>query len=159
MIVCGIAAFQSTGNFYLSSSAIITRDVIKNFFFKNMRANEQIFVSRIVIMLVFFAALSIAFISVEKILSLGSFSLSMGCQMLIPIIALCYFPWFTRDGIAMGLIVGISVVFLTEEVGQIVFRDVLPWNKWPFTIHSSAWGVFFNFLSASVISFVTQDVK
>ena len=159
LIICGIAAFQSTGNFYLSSSAIITRDVIKNFFFKNMRANEQIFVSRIVIMLVFFAALSIAFISVEKILSLGSFSLSMGCQMLIPIIALCYFPWFTRDGIAMGLIVGISVVFLTEEVGQIVFRDVLPWNKWPFTIHSSAWGVFFNFLSASVISFVTQDVK
>ena len=68
--------------------------------------------------------------------------MSIGCQMLIPLLGLCYFPWFTKHGVALGLIVGILVVFLTEDIGQLIFADILPWNKWPFTIHSSAWGIF-----------------
>ena len=79
--------------------------------------------------------------------------------MLIPLLALCYFQWFTKHGIAMGLVVGIIVVFLTDEIGQIILNEILPWHKWPFTIHSSVWGIFFNFLSASIISFITQDIK
>ena len=35
--------------------------------------------------------------------------------MLVPLIALCYFPWFTKQGVALGLIVGVIVVYLTEH--------------------------------------------
>ena len=35
----------------------------------------------------------------------------------------------------------------------------MPWSKWPLTIHSSAWGVFFNLASALTISFITQDPR
>ena len=34
LVICAVASFQLTSNFYLSSSAIITRDIIKRFFFK-----------------------------------------------------------------------------------------------------------------------------
>ena len=159
LVICAIASFQSTSNFYLSSSAIVTRDVIKKFFFKNMKTGQQIFISRVMVMIIFFVSLSIALGFSGNFLSLGSFSLSIACQMLVPLIALCYFSWFTKHGIASGLVVGIIVVFLTDEIGQTILGDVLAWNKWPFTVHSSAWGVFFNLLAASTISFITQDTK
>ena len=159
LVVCSIATLQSTSNFYLSSSAMITRDIIKKYFFKNMKANQQIFSSRIIVMILFLISLGISVGSFEKILNLGSFSLSIGCQMLVPLIAICYYPWFTRQGVAFGLVVGILVVFLTENIGQSTLGDILAWNKWPLTIHSSAWGVLFNLLAAYVISFITQEVK
>ena len=70
-------------------------------------------------------------------------------QMLIPLFALCYMPWFTKHGITIGLVVGCLVIFLTDQIGQATMGNILPWNKWPLTIHSSFWGVFFNFLSAN----------
>ncbi len=159
LVICAIASFQLTSNFYLSSSAIVTRDIIKKFFFNNMKTNQQIFTSRIVVMLIFFLSLSISVASSENILSLGSFSLSIGCQMLIPLVAICYLPWFTKHGVAFGMAVGIIVVFLTEGIGQAFLGEILPWNKWPLTIHASAWGIFFNLIGASIISFITQDTK
>ena len=36
LAICGVAAVQATANFYLSSSAIVTRDIIKRFFYKNL---------------------------------------------------------------------------------------------------------------------------
>jgi hypothetical protein len=68
-------------------------------------------------------------------------------------------PWFTKHGITIGLVVGCLVIFLTDQIGQATMGNILPWNKWPLTIHSSFWGVFFNFLSALTISFITQDSK
>ena len=159
LVVCAIASFQSTSYFYLSSSAMVTRDIIKRFFFKDMKSEQQIFSSRIIVMLLFIISLAISLNASGNILNLGSFSLSMGCQMLVPLIALCYFPWFTKQGITLGLCVGIIVVFLTEEFGQMFLGDILGWNKWPLTIHSSVWGVFFNLLATSVISFITQETK
>ena len=48
--------------------------------------------------------------STGNIFSLGSFALSIGCQMLIPLLAICYFPWFTKHGVALGLGVGAAIV-------------------------------------------------
>ena len=97
--------------------------------------------------------------SSDTILSLGSFSLSIACQMFVPLIALCYFPWFTKQGVALGIVVGIITVFFTESVGQTMFGDFIKWNKWPLTIHSSAWGVLFNLAACTTISFITQETK
>ena len=159
LVLCALAAFQLTSNFYLSTSALITRDIIKRYFFNNMKPDQQIFTSRIIVMLIFFLSLSFALGTTNQIFSLGSFSLGIGCQMLIPLIAICYFPWFTKHGVSCGLVVGISVVFLTEAIGQSIMGNILPWGKWPFTVHSSFWGILFNLISTSIISFITQDIK
>ena len=36
LLICGIASLQSTSIIYISSSALLTRDIVKKFFIKNM---------------------------------------------------------------------------------------------------------------------------
>ena len=157
--ICAIAAIQSTSSLYLTSSAIFTRDILKRFFVKNLNNKQQIFVSRIVLMGIFIFSLILSIIAGENIFSLGSFALAIACQMFIPLIAICYFSWFTKQGVSFGIVLGIVVVILTEGIGQQIFGNLLIWNKWPLTIHSAAWGVLFNLIGTIVISFITQETK
>ena len=159
LALCAIAATQSIGSLYLTSSAMVSRDIIKRFFVKNLNNKEQIFTSRIVLMLVFIVSLILSIISEGNVLELGSFALSMACQMFVPLLAICYFRWFTRQGVAFGLAVGVITVIFTESIGQNILSDSVFWSKWPLTIHSAFWGVFFNLISASIISFITQETK
>ncbi len=159
LALCAIASVQATSSLYLTTSAIVTRDILKKFFVKNLNNQQQIFSSRIALMLVFISSLSLSIISGGKIIDLGSFALSIACQMLVPLIAICYFSWFTKQGVSCGIIVGIITVIFTESIGKNLFGDLIVWNKWPLTIHSSAWGIFFNLVSASIISFITQETK
>ena len=157
--VCAVSAVQAAGSLYLTSSAIVTRDIVKRFFFKNMNNKEQIFSSRIILMIIFVLSLLLAIGSSNDIFSLGSLSLAIACQMFVPLIAICYISWFTKQGVSFGIAVGIITVFFTESVGQTIFGDLIFWNKWPLTIHSSAWGLVFNLVATIVISFITQDSK
>lgn len=157
--ICAIASVQSTSSLYLTSSAMITRDIIKRFFFKNLINEKQIFCTRIVIMCIFLVSLILSIISEGKIIDLGSFALGIACQMFVPLIAICYFSWFTKQGVSFGIIIGIITVILTENLGQHLFGNTIFWNKWPLTIHSSVWGIFFNLIAASAISFITQETK
>ena len=159
LALCAIASIQATSSLYLTSSAIITRDILKRFFVKNLNNQEQIFSSRIVLMFIFIFSLVLSIISGGKIIDLGSFALSIACQMLVPLIAICYFSWFTKQGVSFGIIIGIIAVIFTESIGQNIFGSFIFWNKWPLTIHSSAWGLLFNLAGASIVSFITQETK
>jgi len=157
--ICAISSVQATSSLYLTSSAIITRDILKRFFFRNMNNQEQIFSSRITLMVLFVVSLLLAARFGDEIFSLGSFSLAIACQMFVPLIAMCYISWLTAQGVSLGIVVGIIAVFFTESVGQIIFGDLIVWNKWPLTIHSSVWGLAFNIAAATAISFITQNTK
>ena len=159
LLICGIASLQSASIIYISTSALLTRDILKKFFIQNMNNNEQIFAFRIILMLIFIISLVISVQTSNSIFDLGSFALSIACQMFVPLIAICYLPWLTKNGIAFGIIVGIITVFFTEHIGQIMFQDLIKWEKWPLTFHSAFWGLLFNFISAISISFITQDSK
>jgi len=159
LAICALASIQSSSSIYLTSSAIVTRDIIKTFVVKNLNNQQQIFCSRIIILFIFLISLILSIISGGKIIDLGSFALGIACQMFVPLIAICYFPWFSKQGISLGIILGIITVFMTESVGQNIMGEMLIWNKWPLTIHSSAWGVIINLISALTISFITQDAK
>jgi len=159
LAICAIASVQSTSYFYLSSSAIVTRDIVKRFFLKKMNNEKQIFSSRILLGLFFIISLALSIQSLETILSVGIFSLSIACQMFVPLIAICYFPWLTKQGVGLGIVVGIVAVLGTDIVGQTLLGDFIKWNKWPLTIHSSVWGVLFNLITSISISFITQDTK
>ena len=159
LLICGIASLQSASIIYISTSALLTRDILKKFFIQSMNNNEQIFAFRIILMLIFIISLVISVQTSNSIFDLGSFALSIACQMFVPLIAICYLPWLTKNGIAFGIIVGIITVFFTEHIGQIMFQDLIKWEKWPLTFHSAFWGLLFNFISAISISFITQDSK
>ena len=53
----------------------------------------------------------------------------------------------------------ILTIIFTDGIGQNLFGQIIPWNKWPLTIHSAAWGLIFNIIGATVISFITQELK
>ena len=157
--ICAISSVQATSSLYLTSSAIVTRDILKRFFFRNMNNQEQIFSSRITLMVLFVVSLLLAARFGDEIFSLGSLSLAIACQMFVPLIAMCYISWLTAQGVSLGIVVGIIAVFFTESVGQTIFGDLIFWNKWPLTIHSSVWGLAFNIAAATAISFITQNTK
>ena len=48
---------------------------------------------------------------------------------------------------------------LTESIGQNLIGDVLPWGRWPWTMHSAFWGIFVNLLVAIPISYQTQNSR
>tara|TARA_B100002051_G_C16722887_1_gene633547 strand:+ start:206 stop:2128 length:1923 start_codon:yes stop_codon:yes gene_type:complete len=159
LAICAIASIQSTSSLYLTSSAIVTRDIIKRFFVKNLINQKQVFCSKIVIMSIFLISLILSILSNGKIIDLGSFALAIACQMFVPLIALCYFPWFTKQGVSFGIFIGIITVFLTESIGQVLFGNFVFWSKWPLTIHSSVWGMLASLIGSVIISFITQDMK
>jgi hypothetical protein len=67
--------------------------------------------------------------------------------------SVCYFPWFTRQGVTIGLAAGIIAVTLTEPLGA----QFMPWGRWPWTIHSAGWGMIFNLGLTIIVSAVTQN--
>ncbi len=71
LAICAIASVQSTSYFYLSSSAIVARDIVKRFFLKKMNNEKQIFSSRILLGLFFIISLALSILSLETILSVG----------------------------------------------------------------------------------------
>ena len=159
LAICALAAVQSANSLYLTSSAIFIRDIIKRFFIKNLNGKQQIFGSRIIMMLIFIMSLCLSLLSDGAIIALGSFSLAVACQMFVPLLALCYFSWFTKQGVSFGIAVGIIAIIFTESIGQEIFGDIIFWNKWPLSIHSSFWGLLFNLIATTIISFITQETK
>jgi len=71
------------------------------------------------------------------------------------LIAICFWPWLTRLGITLGLIAGLIAVTCTESIGAAL--GITAWGRWPLTIHSAGWGIFFNLGIAILISFFTQN--
>ncbi len=82
--------------------------------------------------------------------------MAFGFQMWPSLMAVCYFPWFTRAGLNIGLAAGIFAVMCTETIGASWF-GITAWGRWPLTIHSAGWGILVNLSLVILISAVTQN--
>ena len=86
---------------------------------------------------------------------LGGLAVAYGFQMWPALIAVCWWPFLTRQGVTVGLVAGIVAVTLTESVG-VQWFGIEAWGRWPLTLHSAFWGILFNLGSAIIVSAVTQ---
>ena len=59
----------------------------------------------------------------------------------------------------MGIIFGMLAVIITDDIGQVLLFEYLPWGAWPFTIYSGFWGILTNLIVTIIISFFTQSNK
>ena len=161
LAVCALAAMQSTGAAYMSTAGgMLTRDLLKRYVMPDASHAVQKLWGRIGVAIIVGAALVVATYSADALVLLGGLAVAFGFQMWPPLMAVCYFPWFTRQGITWGLAAGIVVVILTETFGQTIagwFGATLPWGRWPWTIHSAGWGIIFNLGIALIVSSFTQD--
>ena len=152
--VCALAAMQSTGAAYMSTAGgMLTRDLLKHFIMPNASHGQQKFWGRAGVLFIVLAALVVATTATDALVLLGGLAVAYGFQMWPSLIAVCYAPWFTRAGVTVGLAAGLIAVTLTEKIGA----AYMPWGRWPWTIHSAGWGIFFNLGLCILISAVTQN--
>jgi len=157
LAVCALAAMQSTGAAYMSTAGgMLTRDILKHFMMPNASHSVQKFWGRVGVGVIVVAALIVATYSSDALVLLGGLAVAFGFQMWPSLMSVCYFPWFTRQGITVGLFFGIIAVMCTETIGQSWF-GITAWGRWPLTMHSAFWGIFFNLGAAILISAVTQN--
>jgi len=149
LAVCALAAMQSTGAAYMSTaSGMITRDIYKHLFAKELGHTAQKLIGRISVLIVVGLALVIATFATDALVMLGGLAVSYGFQMWPALLGVCFFPWLTRQGITVGLIAGLIAVTVTY-IGDFGV-------KYAFTIHSAGWGIIFNLGLAVIVSAVTQ---
>lgn len=151
--VCALAAMQSTGAAYMSTAGgMLTRDILKRYIMPNASHAQQKLWGRIGVVVIVLAALTVATFTTDALVLLGGLAVAYGFQMWPALIAVCWWPWLTRAGIVVGLVAGLVAVTLTESIGA----QYMPWGRWPLTIHSAGWGIFFNLGLAILISAITQ---
>ncbi len=158
LAVCALAAMQSTGAAYMSTAGgMLMRDLLKRYVMPNASHGQQKFWGRIGVLVIVLAALVVATTSKDALVLLGGLAVAFGFQMWPPLMAVCYFPWFTRQGITWGLAAGILGVICTETVGQSL--GITAWGRWPLTIHSAGWGILLNLSVAIIVSAMTQNAQ
>lgn len=161
LAVCVIAALQASTSAHLSAtSGVFARDIYLRHLRPGADADHQKRAARIFAGLMILTALLLATFAVDALVVLGALALAMGFQLLPALAAVCWFPWITRQGATAGLAFGLLAVIMTEHLGGITaafFGLDLPWGRWPWTIHSAVWGMFFNLVTCAVISLISQD--
>ncbi len=155
LAVCALAAMQSTGAAYMSTAAgMLTRDLYKRFINPGASHASQKLIGRIFVVLVTGAALAVATYSTDALVLLGGLAVAYGFQMWPGLIGICWWPFLTKAGVTAGLIAGLIAVTLTETIGQKWF-GITAWGRWPLTMHSAGWGIYFNFGIAILVSMFT----
>lgn len=161
LAVCGIAALQSTVAAHINAgAAMLTRDIYLRYLNPGAGLDTQKYMARILAGLMILAALLLATYAVDALVVLGALALAFGFQLVPSLAAVCWFPWITRQGATIGLAFGLIGVTMTENLGVTTaafFGLDLPWGRWPWTIHSAVWGMFFNLLTCAVVSAISHN--
>ena len=147
LAVAGIAAFQSAAAAYIvTSGTILAQDVYSKHVEPRADWHRKILISRFSALLVGFIALVMASFTPNAVLVLSALAIPMSLQLLPALFGVLWLPWLTRRAAIFGLFVGLIAVLLTEQLGQMITGNYLPWGRWPWSIHSGVWGLFFNSL-------------
>jgi Na+/proline symporter len=161
LAVCALAAMQSTGAAYMSTAGgMLTRDLYKKYLNPTASHETQKLFGRAGVAFIVLSALTVATFSADALVLLGGLAVAFGFQMWPSLAAVTWFPWITRQGATWGLAAGLIAVIFTETFGQTIAGAVgitLPWGRWPWTMHSAGWGIYFNLAFVIVISAMTQN--
>lgn len=157
LTVCALAAMESTASCYMATAGgILTRDLLKPFIFPHADDRTQKFMGRISVVGVVLLALAVATTTTDALVLLGGLAVSYGFQMWPALIAACYWPFLTRQGVMCGLLAGLAAVTVTESIGP-QWLGITAWGRWPLTIHAAGWGIACNLAVAVLVSLVTRD--
>jgi Na+/proline symporter len=160
LAVCALAAMQSTGAAYMSTAGgILTRDLYKRYLNPGATHATQKLFGRLGVTFIVISALLVATYSKDALVLLGGLAVAFGFQMWVPLAAVCYIPWITRQGATWGLAVGLLAVSFTDSFGLALLEAIglQPWGRWPLTIHSAGWGILFNVVVCVTVSAMTQS--
>lgn len=161
IIVIGfVAAVQIVAGMALLAAAnSLIRDLYTPFFHSRITEKDQILYARVAILIMLFLSSLLASFDPAILSAIGSAALPVAFQLWPALLGLCWFRFITRQGVLVGLLFGVMGVLFTDTLGIGVLEFLgldLPWGRWPWTIHSAAWGMFLNLLAVIVISLISQ---
>jgi Na+/proline symporter len=155
LAVCALAALQAAGAAYMSTAGgIITRDLVRHFLMPNAGYGIQKLFGRIGAGVIVLLAFLVATTSADTLGRLVGLGVAYGVQMLPALIAVCYWPWLTRQGIVLGLIAGLVAVTVTDLPASV---GIEAWGRWPWTVHAAGWGIVCNVAVALLVSAISRD--
>jgi len=157
-----LVVMQAVGTAYLSTTGnMLSRDLYRRTLDPAAGDRAQVMVSRLGAVLVAALALVVAGVSDDALVLLGGLAVAFGVQMVPPLAGLAWFPWITRQGATWGLAAGLVGVFFTDSIGSAVLQagglDI--WGRWPWSIHSGAWGLAANIIVCGLVSALTHDQR
>jgi solute:Na+ symporter, SSS family len=157
--ICLIAALQSTlAAFLMTSGSMVARDLYRPYIDKEPSWTRELLVARLSMLLICLAALYLATYFETSLILLGGLAIAFGFQLFPVLLGMIWFPWITKTGATLGLITGMFFVILAETFGHKLTGNALPWGRWPLTIYSGLWGLFFNVIVCFLSSaFSTND--
>ena len=157
LAIAALAAMESTASCYMATAGgMLAYDVFQRFLMPDADDHTLKFVGRMGVAGVVILALLVASASADALALLGGLAVSYGLQMVPALVAVCYWPFLTRQGVIAGLLVGLVTVTLTEAAGLRWF-GITAWGRWPLTVHAAAWGLLANFGIAILVSAFTHD--
>ena len=158
--ICLIAALQSTlAAFLMTSGSMVARDLYRPYIDKDPSWKRELLVARLAMLLICLAALYLATFFETSLILLGGLAIAFGFQLFPVLLGMIWFPWITKTGATLGLITGMFFVILAETFGHKLTGNALPWGRWPLTIYSGLWGLFFNVIVCFLSSaFSSNDV-
>lgn len=142
-----------------SAASILTLELTARFLLPGLDGRGLRLAARVALAAIFFAAALAATATPLAAAVFSALALPLSAQFLPALLGLCWLPWISRSGVLAGLVLGILLVLFTEPFGLIAFEAVfvdLPWGRWPLTVHSAAWGLFFNLGACLLVSLFTR---
>ena len=156
-LIAGMQVFSALA--LLVAAEGLVRHIYKPFFNSRLSRSSTVNITRIVIVVLAVISLLMAFLTPVALSVLGAFALPASAQLLGPLIGLFWFRWITPAAALTGFGFGLIAVFLTDAAGIYVLSYLgleLPWGRYPWTLHSAAWGLFCNALAIGIVSAVSR---
>lgn len=148
VVVGALAAMQSTAAAYMGTGgSILMRDAYVRYFRPNAGHAEQIWVGRLLVLVIVSVAMYVGLTNTAALVMLGGLATAFGFLLYLPLVDTLYLRKFTRQGVAIGLALGILATYLTFAVADI---------KYAFNLHSAGWGGIVAFVTAFIVSQFTR---
>jgi SSS family solute:Na+ symporter len=138
---------------------MVAQDVCQRYFDPTADDARLRIYARTTMAVLFVVALAMGTFTPTAQAQLGTLALAFALQLWPAWAGLTRIRWISAAGVNVGLGVGLAAVILTEGVGKSIthfFGLDLPWGRWPWTIHSAGWGLFFNLLFCFLVSIVSS---
>lgn len=156
-LIAGMQVFSALA--LLVAAEGIVRHIYKPYFHSELSKSSTVNVTRVVIVVLSVISLLMAFLTPVALSALGSLALPASAQLLGPLVGLLWVRWITPAAAITGFGIGLIAVLLTDAAGIYFLSYVgleLPWGRYPWTLHSAGWGLFFNAVTVGIISAVSR---
>lgn len=143
----------------LTAGEALVRNIYKPYFHSSLSRADTVNLSRIVIGILALVSVLMQSLTPVALSALGALALPLSFQLWTPLLGVTWLKWLTRPAAATGVAFGIAGVVLTEPLGYEIlsfFGLELPWGRWPWTIHSTLWGMAANVAAMLIISAITN---